>query len=148
VKAYTIKDLETFERDEYGRLICPSGDYTQIKSFGERCSFGKSCSFGKCCSFGESCSFGERCSFGESSKFENIGDNVDRILKIDRIGSRNGCTYFFKTLSDIYVRCGCFLGTIAEFENKVKETHKDNPQYLLEYTEAIRYAKVVLGVKL
>jgi hypothetical protein len=66
-------------------------------------------------------------------------------LKIDRIGSRNGCTYFYKTVYEIYVRCGCFFGTIAEFENKVKETHKNNPQYLLEYTEAIRYAKTVFN---
>ena len=77
-------------------------------------------------------------------KFENIQEDVDRVLKIDRIGSRKGCTYFFKTLSEIYVRCGCFFGTIAEFESKVLETHKDNKQYLTEYTEAIRYAKIVL----
>ena len=41
MKVYTEKDLEGFERDDFGRLICPSGDYTQIKSFGERCSFGE-----------------------------------------------------------------------------------------------------------
>ena len=174
MKVYTVKDLETFERDQYGRLICPSGDYTQIESFGKCCSFGKGCSFGKrcsfgeccsfgkwcsfgeCCSFGEWCSFGEGCSFGKCCsfgewcnldnklKFENIEDQVDRVLKIDCIGSRKGCTYFFKTLSEIYVRCGCFFGTISEFEEKVKETHKDSPQYLTEYLEAIRYAKIVL----
>lgn len=53
MKIYTAQDLENFERDEYGRLICPSGDYTQIKSFGKWCSFGERCSFGECCSFGE-----------------------------------------------------------------------------------------------
>lgn len=40
MKAYTEKDLEWFERDDFGRLICPSGDYTQIKSFGDDCSAG------------------------------------------------------------------------------------------------------------
>lgn len=34
MKVYTIKDLESFERDENGYLICPSGDYTQISVFG------------------------------------------------------------------------------------------------------------------
>lgn len=29
MKVYTEKDLEGFERDDFGRLICPSGDYTQ-----------------------------------------------------------------------------------------------------------------------
>ena len=51
MKVYTIEDLKNFERDEYGRLICPSGDYTQIESFGEWCSFDMSCSFGELCSF-------------------------------------------------------------------------------------------------
>lgn len=33
MKIYTIEDLETFERDDDGRLICPTGDYSQIKHF-------------------------------------------------------------------------------------------------------------------
>lgn len=138
MKVFTVQDLESFERDEYGRLICPTGDYTQIKSFGELCSFGKSCSFG------ELCSFGEWCNLDNNLKFENIQEQVDRVLKIDRIGSRKGCTYFFKTLSEIYVRCGCFFGTIAEFETKVNITHKDNNQYRKEYLEAIKYVKAVM----
>lgn len=180
MKVYTIEDLENFKRDEYGRLICPSGDYMQIEEFGENCSFGESCSFGEHCSFGECCSFGEWCSFGESCsfdkccsfgkrcsfgeccsfgaccsfgegcnldnnlKFENIAEQVDRVLKIDRIGSRKGCTYFFKTISEIYVRCGCFFGTIVEFETKVNKTHKKNEQYRKEYLEAIKYVKAIM----
>lgn len=198
MRVYTIEDLENFERDNYGVLICPSGDYTQIKSFrercsfdrscvfgaycsfnedcsfgrdcsfdkwclfgkycsfGESCSFGEWCSFGKCCSFGESClfsrwcsfdkycSFGERCNLDNNLKFENITERVDRVVKIDRIGRRKGCTYFFKTRSEIYVRCGCFFGTILEFEAKVKETHKNNEQYRKEYLEAIKYIKAII----
>ena len=180
MKIYSEEDIKNFERDECGRLICPSGDYTQIKSFseccdfgercsfGEWCSFGEGCSFGKCCSFGEGCSFGEWCSFGEccsfgewcsfgegcrfgegcnlenNLRFENISEQIDRVIKIDRIGSRKGCTYFFKTLSQIYVRCGCFFGTIEEFEAQVNETHKDNDKYRQEYLEAIKYIKAVI----
>lgn len=77
-------------------------------------------------------------------KFENIDEQVVRVLKIDRIGSRRGCTYFFKTISEIYVRCGCFFGTIAEFEAKVNETHKNNEQYRKEYIEAIKYVRSIL----
>ena len=69
MKVYTEKDLEWFERDDFGRLICPSGDYTQIKSFGAWCRFGEWCSFGEGCSFGACCSFGERCSFGDGCRF-------------------------------------------------------------------------------
>ena len=126
MRIYTIEDLETFERDEIGRLICPSGDYSAIKSFGEWCSFGESCSL------------------ENHHYFENISEVVDRVIKIDRIGSRKGCTYFFKTLSEIYVRCGCFFGTLGEFEEQVNETHKDNEQYRTEYLEAIKYIKAIM----
>ena len=69
MKVYTEKDLEGFERDDLGWLICPSGDYTHIKSFGEGCSFGEDCSFGEWCCFGERCGFGKRCSFGKLCNF-------------------------------------------------------------------------------
>ena len=150
MKIYSEEDIKNFERDEYGRLICPSGDYTGISSFGERCSFGEECRFGERCRFGECCSFGEWCSFGEECnlennlRFENISEQIDRVIKIDRIGSRKGCTYFFKTLSQIYVRCGCFFGTIEKFEAKVNETHKYNGKCRQEYLEAIKYIKAVI----
>ena len=41
MKKYTQADFDNFEVDEYGRKICPAGDYTAIKSFGERCIFGE-----------------------------------------------------------------------------------------------------------
>lgn len=132
MKIYTIEDLKNFERDKNGRLICPSGDYSLIKEFSERCSFGEKCSFGK------------RCSFGEGIKYEGMSETTLRFLKIDRIGSRLGCTYFFKTATDIYVRCGCFFGTIADFEKKVNETHARNKKYRKEYIEAIKYVKAVM----
>ena len=48
-------------------------------------------------------------------------------------GSRNDFTTFFRAKDlKIYVKCGCFLGTIDEFERKVAETHGDN-QYAHEY---------------
>ena len=57
MKKYTQADFDNFEVDEYGHKICPTGDYTAIKSFGEWCSFGEECSFGEGCSFGERCSY-------------------------------------------------------------------------------------------
>ena len=56
---------------ENGFKICPTGDYSEIKNFGNSCSFGESCSFGNSCSFGEWCSFGNSCSFGELCRFGN-----------------------------------------------------------------------------
>lgn len=120
MKIYTIEDLKNFERDENGRLICPSGDYSLIKEFSERCRFGK------------------------RIKYEGMSETTLRFLKIDRICSRLGCTYFFKTATDIYVRCGCFFGTIVDFERQVNETHARNKKYRKEYLETIKYVKAVM----
>lgn len=75
MKKYTLEDMENFEWDNYGRLICPSGDYTEISRFGAGCSFGEECifgegfRFGERCSFGAGCRFGGWCSFGERCRF-------------------------------------------------------------------------------
>jgi hypothetical protein len=48
----------------------------------------------------------------------------------------------FKTKNgDIYVCCGCFRGSLKEFEEKVKETH-GNTKYAKEYFVCIEAAKI------
>lgn len=145
MKKYTEKDLEAFERNEQGWLICPSGDYTAINvfpakcsfdrgcSFGAWCSFGEYCRFGECCIFGENCrfgknckfggycSFGEWCKFGELCSHEGLTNSI--YVAVDRIGSELRKTYFFKAEEGYFVRAGCFFGTLDEFETKVHETH-------------------------
>lgn len=146
MKKYTNEDLKTFERDKQGWLICPSGDYTAIKEFPEKCSFEMRCSFGawsrfgEYCRFGESCIFGERCRFGEYCRFggycsfgemcrfgelcshEGLTNSI--YVAIDRIGSNLRKTYFFKASEGYFVRAGCFFGTLDEFKTKVHETHR------------------------
>ncbi len=62
-----------------------------------------------------------------------------RYIQIGCIGSsKRMTTYCFE---DDIVWCGCFKGTLEEFETKCKETHKDNEQYLKEYIGAINYIK-------
>lgn len=63
-------------------------------------------------------------------------------LVVGPIGSRNDHTTFYRTVSDIWVRCGCFNGPIDEFANEVRDTHGNN-RYAQEYLEAIDYAKSV-----
>ncbi len=69
MKIYTQAEFDAIERDERGTKVCPTGDYSAIKTFGEWCSFGERCSFGAECSFGEWCSFGAECSFGKGCSF-------------------------------------------------------------------------------
>ena len=69
LKVYTQAEVDAIQPDENGVRHFPSGDYSQVKSFGEGCRFCAGCVFGECCSFGKWCSFGEECSFGEGCRF-------------------------------------------------------------------------------
>jgi len=62
-----------------------------------------------------------------------------RYIQIACIGSRKDITTY--CLEDDKITCGCFGGTLAEFQTKVKATHKDNKQYLAEYKGFIKYLK-------
>ena len=62
-------------------------------------------------------------------------------LVVSPIGSRRDTTTFFKCKDEsVKVSCGCFIGTLDEFKDKVIETHKDN-QYAKQYLPAIEIAK-------
>jgi uncharacterized protein YjbI with pentapeptide repeats len=66
--------------------------------------------------------------------------NLDkRYLSITRIGSSNRMTTY--CFDDDVIWCGCFKGTLSEFEAKVNKTHKDNELYLKQYIGAINYIK-------
>ena len=106
MKKYTQSDFDNFEVDENGYKICPSGDYTQISSFGAWCSFG------------------ERCSFGAGCSFENGAVKNGRYVAVDRIGSANRKAYFFMDEDGkMFVRAGCWFSDMATFRERVKEVH-------------------------
>ena len=124
------------------------GDYC---GFGDNCKFGVFCMFGAKSTFGEFCMFGEHCRFGDNCNIKNqflegLEIPTTKVVKIDYIGSRNDSTYFFQTEQGIYVRCGCFFGVLKEFEAQVKETHKNNNQYIAEYLGAIKYIKSIMPI--
>lgn len=37
MKKYSEEELKTFKENIYGYLICPEGDYSQIKNFNRKC---------------------------------------------------------------------------------------------------------------
>ena len=118
MKKYTQADFDNFEVDEYGRKICPAGDYTAIKSFGERCIFGE------WCRFGAECSFGERCSFGEECSYENGAVKNGRYVAVDRIGRENRKAYFYiDENGNMFVRAGCWFSDMTAFKERVKKVH-------------------------
>ena len=58
---------------------------------------------------------------------------------IENVGSRNDTTHYF--YKDNRVICGCFDGTIEQFEEKVKNTYKSDDKEYKQYMIAIRTLK-------
>ena len=74
-----------------------------------------------------------------SSANLSSADLSKRYIQIACIGSaKRMTTYCF---DDDIVWCGCFTGTLEQFETQCKETHKNNKQYLDEYLGFINYVK-------
>lgn len=76
----------------------------------------------------------------------NLGDcgklnDTSDILIVGPIGSRNDYTTIFHTDKGIFVQCGCFKGSLREFEAKVKETHGEN-KHSKDYLALIDFVKV------
>ena len=74
---------------------------------------------------------------GEWGKLQSGSD----VLVVGSIGSRNGYTTIFYTDKGVFVMCGCFKGTLDEFEAKVKETHHGN-KHERDYLALIQFVKV------
>lgn len=69
------------------------------------------------------------------------------ILCISPIGSRNDTTTFFKTKdNNIYVKCGCFSGTIDDFLEAVDKTHGEN-KHAKAYKLACELARVQIELE-
>ena len=70
-----------------------------------------------------------------------ICSNADYIC-LKGFDSHNRSTTMFRTKSgNICVSCGCFSGTLQEFESKVKETHGNN-KFAREYLALVEAAKI------
>ena len=67
--------------------------------------------------------------------------SISHVLVIGPIGSRNDFTTFFRDKDDeITIKCGCFLGKIDKFLEKVCETHGDS-KHAIVYRTAVEIAK-------
>ena len=74
---------------------------------------------------------------GDWGKLQSVSD----VLIVGAIGSRNGYTSIFHTDKGIFVQCGCFKGSLEEFEKKVKETHQGD-KHERDYLALIEFVKI------
>ena len=78
----------------------------------------------------------------EVSGDARVSGDADYVL-IGRIGSRFGFTTFFRNKNnEIYVSCGCFLGTLAEFRAAVREKHGTDTKFAKVYQVAADLAEL------
>lgn len=171
MRKYNSTDIQNFTRDERGYLECPSGDYTQIRTFPEKCNFGIGNDFGSKCefgngnifdlwnTFGDGCEFGIWNTFGDGCKlglWSIFGDGcgfgnecliecdkeLAEYFKVEGLGTERRCTYFFQlTDGSLYVRCGCFAGTEPEFLRQVEDT-RGGTIHEDQYKMALELAKL------
>lgn len=74
--------------------------------------------------------------------------SANHVLVIGAIGSRSAFTTFFRDKdNEITVKCGCFLGKIDKFLEKVTATHGDS-KYALVYRAAVEVAKLQIDLSL
>lgn len=67
-------------------------------------------------------------------------ENPERIVS-KKIGSRKSSTTYYWTKEHEQIICGCFSGTLQQFEDRVKEVHKDTI-YVTEYLNWIARVKL------
>jgi len=65
----------------------------------------------------------------------------DPFICVGPIGSRQAYTTVY--LYQDKIVCGCFTGTLAQFEAKVQKTHAKSPRHLAEYMGLVAYAKAL-----
>ena len=72
--------------------------------------------------------------------------SASHVLVIGAIGSRDDFTTFFRDKDhEITVKCGCFLGKIDKFLEKVTQTHGDS-KYALVYRAAVEVARLQIDL--
>ena len=127
----------TFATDCYFGAGCRFGAYCCFGAgccFGSDCTFGAYCRFGAGCTFAQGCIFATGCNFGASCRFGSDCDfapkckvegkyTLKSLFQLSYAGSANRQTTAFNTEEGIFIRCGCFFGTLTEFKAQVREAY-------------------------
>ena len=61
----------------------------------------------------------------------NLYKTKGNFVGVENIGSKNDTTHYFYNNNRII--CGCFDGTMKEFEDKIKEIYKENDKEYKQY---------------
>jgi hypothetical protein len=111
---------------------CSNCSHCSYCSHCSNCSYCSNCSHCSYCSDCSNCYYCYDCS--------NFKENPERIMS-SKIGSRKTQTiiYFDKTKN--FVICGCFKGSLEEFEARINKVYPKDNIYNIEYTTFINKVK-------
>jgi hypothetical protein len=101
------------------------------------CSNCSSCSYCSYCSDCSNCSYCSYCSY--CSDCSDFKENPERIYS-SKIGSRKSNTKVYFNSEKTLVVCGCFCGSLKEFEERVNTVH-EGTVYQKEYNNFIEKVK-------
>ena len=130
------------------RVYGNAGVYGDARVYGDAWVYGDARVYGDAQVYGDARVSGNARVYGDARVYDNalIIKPTD-ILTVGPIGSRDATTTFFRDKSGgISVVCGCFLGTLAEFAEKVTATHGDS-KHAKAYRAAVELVKIQMDVK-
>ena len=143
VTLHRIKALIDFGDVKAGEL----GGYVEkeenLSQYGNAWVYRHAKVFGNAYIYGNAWVYDDAHIYGNAEVYSNarVCSNADYIY-LKGFGSHNRSTTIFRAKSgNICVSCGCFIGSLQEFENKVKETHGNN-KFAKEYLALVEAAKI------
>ena len=139
IKVYRIRALRAFADVKAGDL----GGFVETKQ--NLSNRGNAWVYGDAKVYGDARVYGDAWVYGNA---EVCGDakvcGNGNIFWCSSIGSRHGTTTMFRNKDNgITVTCGCFLGTLEEFAERVEKEHGENI-FGKEYKLLIELAKIHL----
>lgn len=143
VTLHRIKALIDFRDVKAGELGGYVEKETNLSQYGDAWVYRHAQVFGNAWVRDNACVCGNGLVYGNAWLCSNaqVSSDADYIC-LKGFGSRNRNTTMFRTENgNICVSCGCFIGSLQEFENKVKETHGNN-KFAKEYLALIEAAKI------
>jgi len=116
--------------------------YGNAEVYGDARVYGNAWVYGDARVYGNARVSGDAEVYGDARVYKST-----HLLQVGAIGSRDGTTTFFRTKEkEIYVKCGCFEGSIEEFEKKVVTTHAGT-KHEKTYKLAIELAKAQIELE-
>ena len=161
VKLFRIKSLVDFGDVKAGAIggyvereenLSQNGNawvYGNARVYGDAWVYGNARVYGNAEVYDNARVYGNACVYGEAWVHGNAWVHGDAEVSVDAdyicfkgFGSTNRNTTMYKKKDgDICVSCGCFHGTLQEFEEKVKVTHGDS-KFAREYLACVEAAKI------